>query len=120
MVKFHGRLSRDQVQEKLREADCFAMISENEVFGLVYLEAMASGCLTIASRDGGVDGIIVDSVNGFLCEQGNAVELSEILNKVSTLEKSEAMRIRQEALKTVSDYSDNRVAQRYLTDICGA
>lgn len=40
------------------------MISRNETFGVVYLEAMAAGCITIASRNVGYDGIIVDRVNG--------------------------------------------------------
>ena len=34
-VSFCGRVPRDEAQQKLREADCFVMISENEVFGLV-------------------------------------------------------------------------------------
>ena len=42
------------------------MISQGEAFGLVYLEAMARGCITIASRGEGFDGIIKDGINGFL------------------------------------------------------
>ena len=38
------------------------MISELETFGLVYIEAMAAGCITIASRNEGFDGIIKDGV----------------------------------------------------------
>jgi len=39
------------------------MISTDEIFGLAYLEAMAASCITIASKDGGVYGIIVDGKN---------------------------------------------------------
>ena len=42
------------------------MISKNEAFGLVYLEAMLAGCI-VASRNG-IDGIIIDGYNGFLCD----------------------------------------------------
>lgn len=46
-------------------SDCFIMISKNEAFGLVYLEAMSAGCITIASRGEGFDGVIIHGVNGF-------------------------------------------------------
>lgn len=59
------------------------MISTNEIFGLVYLEAMAASCLTIASKNGGVDGIIKCEKNGFLCEEGNDKELHSILNRIT-------------------------------------
>ena len=38
---------------------------QREAYGLVYLEAMARGCITIASRDEGFDGVIKDGINGF-------------------------------------------------------
>ncbi len=116
-VSFCGRVPRDEVQQKLREADCFVMISENEVFGLVYLEAMANGCITVASRFGGVDGIVEDGENGYLCEQGNAEELTRVLKRISELELSDAERIRQNGFHTVADYTDDKVAQMYLEDI---
>lgn len=49
---------RNQVVELLDSSDVFVMISKNEVFGLVYFEAMAFRCITIASRREGVDEII--------------------------------------------------------------
>ena len=54
------------------------MISSNEVFKLVYLEAMAQGCIVIASKGGGFDGINVDGQNGFLCEPGDSEQLESI------------------------------------------
>ncbi len=36
------------------------MISKNETCGLVYIEAMAVGCIMIASKNEGFDGIIND------------------------------------------------------------
>ena len=51
-----------------------------KTFGLVYLEAMARGCITVASRDEGFDGIIQDGVNGFLCKSGDETELVQYLH----------------------------------------
>lgn len=116
-VVFHGRVPRTQVIEMMSGADCFVMISENEVFGLVYLEAMACGCVTVASVDGGVDGIIVNEENGFLCEQGNADMLSTMLKEIGKMKKDSIIRMRQMAFNTVYNYSDSKVAERYLKDI---
>ena len=106
-----------EVQNKLRESDCFVMISENEVFGLAYLEAMAAGCITVASLGGGVDGIIESEKNGYLSEQGNSEKLGELLNKIYSLSSTDVERIRENAAETVRAFTDSRVAEKYLQDI---
>lgn len=116
-VVFHGRVPRTEVIQMMSRADCFTMISENEVFGLVYLEGMACGCMTIASKEGGVDGIIQSGKNGFLCEQGNADELSELLQRIHGMDDATVESIRASAWETVQNYSDSKVAARYLDDI---
>ncbi len=116
-VVFHGRIPRDEVQNKLRESDCFVMISENEVFGLAYLEAMAAGCITVASLGGGVDGIIESEKNGYLSEQGNSEKLGELLNKIYSLSSTDVERIRENAAETVRAFTDSKVAEKYLQDI---
>lgn len=116
-VVFHGRVDRDRVVDMMKRSDCFVMISENEVFGLVYLESMACGCVTVASKKGGVDGIIVDGNNGFLCTQGDHDELSELLIRIKDMDSGSIFRMRDAAYQTVRDYSDTKAAERYLEDI---
>ncbi len=72
-----GSLTKEEVFSRMNSADCFIMISDNETFGLVYIEAMASGCITIGSRNEGIDGVIIDGVNGYLCPAGNAKYLAQ-------------------------------------------
>lgn len=116
-IIFTGRIPRDQVINYLQEADVFAMISKDEIFGLVYLEAMALGCITIAGRGEGVDGIIEDGVNGFLCEAGNAEELSLIIKRIRTMTTKELEGISKCAKKTAQRYSDVNVAEHYITQL---
>lgn len=116
-VSLPGRMNRDALQEEMRKSSVFALISANETLGLVYLEAMAQGCLVIASARGGIDGIIVDGENGFLCEQGDASALSEILIKIQAMPIEERKRISSNAQKTVRQYSDSSVAQKYMEEI---
>lgn len=113
-IKFLGRIPRKDIIKELDKADCLIMISKSEAFGLVYLEAMARGCITIASRNEGMDGIIQNGVNGFLCEAGNALELSKILKGLNNLNTSS---ISQKAVETSSQFTDKKVAINYIENI---
>ena len=113
----HGWLSREEVRGVLEETDVFAMISRNETFGLVYLEAMSNGCITVASRNGGFDGIIKNGVNGFLCEAGNSQELKEIFERIHDLTQEERRRIADEAIATARMMTEEQVAMDYLHDV---
>ena len=90
------------------------MGSKSEVFGLVYLEAMARGCITIAARNEGMDGIIETGKNGFLCEAGNADELTSIIKRINSLSADEKRQISENARHTAEELSDFNVAKRYL------
>ena len=57
-VSILGRIPRNKIKSQYDSADCMVMISRGEAYGLVYLEAMARGCITIASRNEGFDGVI--------------------------------------------------------------
>lgn len=116
-LNFTGRIPRENIIEYLKKADVFVMISKDEIFGLVYLEAMALGCITIASRHEGVDGIIEDGVNGFLCEAGNTGELISIINRIRKMTSAELDAMSNQAKTTAAEYSDVNVANKYLEEL---
>ena len=116
-VHLLGRIDRASIKEYLKQSDVFIMISKNETFGLVYLEAMAMGCIPIASRDEGFDGIIRDGENGFLCEAGNVEELSMILDKIYHMTPTELQEISCRAIDTATQLTDKKVAKAYIEDI---
>jgi glycosyltransferase involved in cell wall biosynthesis len=45
--------------------DAFILPSYSETFGIVYLEAMAAGIVTVGVRGQGIDGVIKHGDNGF-------------------------------------------------------
>ena len=112
-VRFSGKLPRKDIAPLYDEADCMVMISEHEAFGLVYLEAMARGCITIGARGEGIDGVIVDGVNGFLCQAGNAEELASLIRRINGLTSSERLAISNAAIKTAGSMTDAAVAKDY-------
>lgn len=65
-VLFLGQLPHQDVLAEMAKARFFVMPSVREGFGIVYLEAMASGCITIGTEGEGVADLIVSGENGFL------------------------------------------------------
>lgn len=116
-ICFTGRIPRERIIEHLRNSEIFVMISKNETFGLVYLEAMAMGCITIASVGCGVDGIIKHGENGFLCEPGNTKMLTELIDSITKMPIDNLKEISFNAYKTAIELSDIRVAQNYFENI---
>lgn len=116
-VMFTGRIDRDEVLEQMKKAHIFTLVSDHEVFGMVYFEAMLQGCLTIASKNGGFDGIIVDGKNGFICEPGNDSDLCEVYKRISNLSVSERNVIGKNAIELAKHFSEKDVAAKYLKDV---
>lgn len=65
-VTFHGYLPHPEAIAKMSGARFFVMASKPEGFGIVYPEAMASGCITIGTETEGIADLIVNGENGFL------------------------------------------------------
>ena len=116
-VKMLGKIPRESIIKEYDAADCMVMISRGEVYGLVYLEAMARGCITIASRNEGFDGVIKDGENGFLCKAGDADELANIIGRINAMTPTERQRVSDNALATAQSLTDYKAAQRYIEDL---
>ena len=114
---FHNRVPSVKVKEMLIKNQVFVMISKDEAYGLVYLEAMACGCIIVASKNEGFDGIIKDGVNGFLCEAGDDVELSEILITINDFSVEEKKNISNRAIETAKRLTNSYVSKEYLNNI---
>ena len=116
-ISLLGRMDRLSVRSQLLLHDIFIMISKNETFGLVYLEAMSVGCITIAARNEGFDGIIEDGKNGFLCEAGNVDELCSIITRIRKMDKKSLEMISLAAIETAEKLTDANVAKFYIEEV---
>lgn len=116
-VMFVGKVPREDIIAYYDKSDCFILISEGEVFGLVYLEAMSRGCITIAGKGEGMEGIIKHGVNGFLCKPGNADELASIIRYINSLSAVEKQVISENARKKAKELSDYNVAKMYIEKV---
>ena len=79
---------------------------------MVYLEAMASGCITVCLEDDGIDGIIKDEVNGFTCTTKNVQ--NTILKIINSAKNDEIL---ANSYNTILNYTEEKAAQNYLSNI---
>ena len=115
-VKFFGKLPHQIVLENLRQSHVFVMISRNETFGLAYLEAMASGNIAICAKNEGIDGILRNGENGFLCDI-NSDSLKELLIEVYNLKNDEISKILENTRNTTLEYTEEIASQNYLKNL---
>lgn len=116
-VLFEGEKDHEKVLEYMEKADVFAMVSSPETFGLVYVEAMAKGCITIGSKGEGIDGVIHDKQNGFLCKPDSVENLKTILQEIMHLNKDEKIKILYSARSTVEDLTYEKLSSTFLSRI---
>jgi N-acetyl-alpha-D-glucosaminyl L-malate synthase BshA len=67
----------DGVAQLLQAANLLLLPSQTESFGLVALEAMASGVPVIASDVGGLPEVVEHGVSGFLAPVGDVKQMAE-------------------------------------------
>ena len=112
-VKFLGLLSREQVRDAMWRANVFVLPSYYETFGVVLIEAMATGLPVIATACGGPEEFIKPDT-GLLVEPGNVVEMSMALKNV--YEHRFELRKKELAIRNyiIDNYSDGVIAERLL------
>ena len=101
-IIFLGALSRDDVAKWMNKCDCFVLPSRYETFGVVYIEALASGRPVIGALNGGAEDII-NNLNGYLVPIDDIDILAEKMIEVyDNIESYDEEEIRIDCLKRFS------------------
>lgn len=116
-VIFHGKKTRDEAQEILVGADCFVMVSSREAFGLVYVEAMAKGLIVIGTKGQGIDGVVKNGKNGYLCESNNVENLTKIITQIVNMPIAKRQQMADFSINTAKELTDQKVAEHYINSI---
>lgn len=108
-IKLLGALSREEVSNEMRNCDVFALPSEHETFGVVYIEALACGKPVIGADNGGAEDIIREE-NGIIAKKKNVKDLAKAMRLIkknySIYDKYE---IRE---KTIFSYSEKVLVEK--------
>jgi glycosyltransferase involved in cell wall biosynthesis len=85
-VHFLGAVPHPELPDVLRACDLFLLTTEPpESFGIVLIEAMASGLPAVATEYPGVRAVVEPGVNGELAPPGDAAAVAEALRAVAEM-----------------------------------
>jgi len=109
-ILFLGKSKR--IEQITSISDVFLLPSETESFGLVALEAMASGVAVVSSNVGGLPEVNIDGITGFLNEVG---DIEGMIASVLTIlkDKDALARFKTNALKHSQKFELNKIVPVY-------
>ena len=81
-VEMTGGLPHEQVLERMEQSDLFVLPSWGEGYGIVYIEAMAAGCISVGAVGEGIEDTITDGENGFLVPAGDIDAIERVMRSV--------------------------------------
>ena len=109
-ITWVGRQPQEELNRWYGQMDIVLMPSRSEGFGLTAIEAMANGCVMVASNVGGLPEVVRDGVCGLLHSTEDVHDMAE---KICMLLDDAALynRLRTQALCEVKKYSFERYAE---------
>lgn len=94
-VTLTGGLPHEEVLRRMAQSDLFVLPSWGEGYGIVYIEAMAAGCIAVGAKNEGIADTITDGENGFLVPAGDTDAVERVMRAVfAHPEAYEALRAR--------------------------
>lgn len=117
-IVFMGAKTHEELKEIYASADIFVMPSitakdgDKEGFGLVMLEAFASGLPIVASRSGGIVDLVKDGVNGYLVPEKDSRRLADRINLIIK-DNRIYDGMQAEAYRTAKQYDYYIIAKKY-------
>jgi glycosyltransferase involved in cell wall biosynthesis len=113
-IHFTGAVAHDDLPGKLRAADFLLLTTEPpESFGIVLIEAMATGLPVVASDYPGAAAVVDDGENGLLVPVGDPVAAAAAIEKLIGLEDEGRERMGAAGrLKTEREWSWPRLTER--------
>lgn len=81
-TKFIGRVDHEGLVRLLHKADVAVLPSHYEPFGIVALEAAATGTPLVTSNIGGLGEAVIDGVTGVSCPPRNVAALADAVRRV--------------------------------------
>lgn len=109
-VIFAGK--QEQVAALLAISDLHVLLSDKEAFGLVALEAMATGVPSVVSDAGGLPEVITDGVDGFVVPRGNAEVAAAAMQRILT-DQSLRDTFKQTGLENAKRFASHDVVTEY-------
>jgi phosphatidylinositol alpha-mannosyltransferase len=113
-IQWLGRISDEEKIDRLSRASAFCAPSlRGESFGIVLIEAMASGVPVVSTDIDGYRNVATHGENALLVEPGNPQVLAAALARVLT-DKPMAQQFREKGLVRAREFSMDTLADHYV------
>ena len=109
-ITWVGRQPQEDLAQWYGQMDIVLMPSRSEGFGLTAIEAMANGCVMVASNVGGLPEVVRDGVCGLLHRTEDVHDMADMVSSLLG-DKELYNRLRTQALCEVEKYSFQRYAE---------
>jgi D-inositol-3-phosphate glycosyltransferase len=113
VVRFVPPVGRDELADWCVAADLVAVPSYNESFGLVAVEAQATGTPVVATAVGGLTTVVRDGVSGLLVDGHDPRDWAGALRRLVTDDELRS-RLSAGAVRQAQEFSWERTAERTL------
>ena len=111
-ARTHFEPARQDVERWYRAMDIFVLPSYSEAFPNAVLEAMASGCATVASAVGGIPELITEGENGLLFTNQDQPHLTRQLTRLLNDPALRQRLARNAAQATLANFTMRHYCQR--------
>lgn len=111
-IDFVGRKDSAEVLHLMTRADVVVVPSRIEAFGIVVLEAWASGTPLVATSRGGPSDIVTDGLDGRLADPEDTPAFAQTIAEVLSNQDA-SHRMAQRGLQSVLRYTWDRVTDDY-------
>lgn len=111
-VRFLGMLKRSQTLALMRRSDLFVFSSLTETQGIAVLEAMYVGLPVVALHADGIEDMVSDGGEGYLCPHDPRLFAARVSELLANHERREAMRRR--AKERACEFSKEKLAEKLL------
>ena len=109
-IRWVGRQPQEELPRWYGQMDVVLMPSRSEGFGLTAIEAMACGCVVVASDVGGLPEVVRDGACGLL---HRTEDIADMESQICTLISDQGLydRLQAQSLREVEKYSFERYAE---------
>ncbi|MCL4334430.1 MAG: glycosyltransferase [Candidatus Thermoplasmatota archaeon] len=114
-TEYLGYVTEEEKVELLKNAKVLVVPSRAETFGVVFIEAMASGTPVIGSHETREIGILKDDYNGWFVDYGSS---DALISKIRELEDRDLSKYSENARNSSLEYSIQHTADQ-LEEIYG-
>lgn len=105
----------DNIERYIMQSDVFILPSYREGLSMSLLESCSIGRPAIVTNVPGLNDLVEDNVNGFLCPSGSTILLFESMEKILTLNKNELVTMGENSrAKVIDTYNLDSVYKVFL------